>query len=165
MSALEKLNHFTTKINFGIEWIGMIAFVFMMLLTTADVIGAKVFLSPIPGSLDLMMLAQLVALSFALGASYLANRHVEVEFFTPLLPKLLQQLVAVIIKFFVLLLFALMTWRMYLYAFDLKEYTEVSPTIRIALYPFAYAATIAFIPATVASLVKFLQSIAEVFER
>ena len=51
----------------------MIAFVFMMLLTTADVIGAKVFLSPIPGALDLMMLAQLVALSFALGASYLVQ--------------------------------------------------------------------------------------------
>jgi len=164
MSALEKFNRFNSKINFGVEWIGMIAFVFMMLLTTVDVVGAKAFLSPIPGALDLMMLAQLVALSFALGASYLANRHVEVEFFTPLLPKLLQRLVAVIVKFFVLLLFALMTWRMFVYGFDLKAYTEVSPTIRVPLYPFAYAATIAFIPATIASLIKFLQSIVEVFK-
>lgn len=164
MSALEKFNRFNIILNFGVEWIGIVAFVFMMLLTTADVIGAKVFLSPIPGALDLMMLAQLIALSFALGASYLANRHVEVEFFTPLLPKLVQRLVAVVVKFFVFALFALMTWRMFVYGFDLKSYTEVSPTIRLPLYPFAYAATIAFIPATLAALAKLSQSIVEVFK-
>ena len=164
MSALEKFNRFNIKINFGVEWIGIIAFVFMMLLTTVDVIGAKIFLFPIPGALDIMELAQLVALSFALGASYLANRHVEVEFFTPLLPKWLQRIVAVVVKFFVLALFALMTWRMFAYGFDLKNNTEVSPTIRLPLYPFAYAATIAFIPATLASLAKFLQSLVEVLK-
>ena len=164
MRPLEKFHRFNIVINFSVEWIGIIAFVFMMLLTTVDVVGAKIFLFPIPGALDLMMLAQLVALSFALGASYLANRHVEVEFFTPLLPLLVQRLVAVIVKFFVFLLFVLMTWRMFVYGFDLKVYTEVSPTIRIPLYPFAYAATIAFIPATIASLAKFLQSIVEVFK-
>ena len=102
MSAIEQFNRFNAKINYGIEWIGIIAFVLMMLLTTADVIGSKFFLSPIPGSLDMMMLAQLVAISFALGASYIADRHVEVEFFVPLLPRVLQRLVAIIIRFFVL---------------------------------------------------------------
>lgn len=111
MSAIERFNRFNTKINYCIEWIGIIAFVLMMLLTTVDVIGSKVFLSPIPGALDLMMLAQLVAISFALGASYVANRHVEVEFFVPLLPRLLQRLVSVIVKFFVLTLFILITWQ------------------------------------------------------
>ena len=164
MSVLEKFNRFNKTINFSVEWIGIIAFVFMMLLTTVDVIGAKIFLAPIPGALDLMMLAQLLAMSFALGASYLANRHVEVEFFVPLLPRLLQRLTAVMVRFFVLALFVLMTWRMFAYGFDLKTYTEVSPTIRIPLYPFAYAATIAFIPATLVSLAKFYQSIVEVFK-
>lgn len=165
MRAIEQFNRFNAKINYCVEWIGIIAFVLMMLLTTVDVIGTKVFLAPIPGSLDLMILAQLVAISFALGSSYVANRHVEVEFFVPLLPGLLQRLVAVIIKFFVLALFILITWQMFVYGSDLKNYTEVSPTIRIPLYPFAYAATIAFIPATLASLGKFLQSIVEVFKK
>jgi TRAP-type C4-dicarboxylate transport system permease small subunit len=164
MSAFRNTNYYIAKLNVYIECVGIIAFVFMMLLTTVDVIGAKIFLYPIPGALDIMELAQLVALSFALGASYIARRHVEVEFFTPLLPERLQRIVAVVIKFFVFTLFVLMTWRMFVYGFDLKTYTEVSPTIRLPLYPFAYAATIAFIPATLASLAKFYQSIVEVFK-
>jgi len=165
MTTFRKIDYYIAKLNVYVECIGMVAFVFMMLLTTVDVIGAKAFLTPIPGALDLMMLAQLVALSFALGASYVARRHVEVEFFTPLLPLSLQRLVAVLIRFLVLALFVLMTWRMFAYGSDLKTYTEVSPTIRVPLYPFAYAATIAFIPATIASLSKFVQSIIEVFKK
>jgi TRAP-type C4-dicarboxylate transport system permease small subunit len=165
MAAFEKFKRFNEKACIGVEWVGLIAFVFMMLLTTVDVIGAKIFLAPVPGSLDVMMLAQLVSMSFALGASYLANRHVEVEFFVPMLPKSIQRLAACLIYFIMLLLFVVMTWRVFAYAHDLMVNGEVSPTIRVPLYPFVYGAAVAFVPACLVALAKFFQSIIEVVKR
>lgn len=165
MAVLEKLNRFNNKVTTSIEWIGLVAFVFMMLLTTGDVIGAKIFLVPVPGSLDLMNLAQLIGMSFALGASYHTNRHVEVEFFVPLMPKVLQRLSACLVRFLMVVLFIVMTWQLFVYAQDLKAYGEVSPTIRLPLYPFVYGAAVAFIPACLVALTKFFQSIGEVLKR
>jgi TRAP-type C4-dicarboxylate transport system permease small subunit len=165
MAVLEKFNRFNEKVTTGIEWVGLVAFVFMMLLTTVDVIGAKIFLAPVPGALDLMDLAQLTGMSFALGASYYANRHVEVEFFVPLMPRFLQHLSACLVRFLMVVLFIVMTWQLFGYAQDLKAYGEVSPTVRIPLYPFAYGAAVAFIPACLVSLAKFTQSLVEVLKR
>jgi TRAP-type C4-dicarboxylate transport system permease small subunit len=162
MGRLEGFKRVNEKFSDIVEWIGIAAFVFMMLLTSADVIGAKVFLSPIPGSLDLMMLAQLIAMSFALSASFIASRHVSVEFFVPLLPKLLQNIIDVFVHLLVLVLFILMCWRLYAYGINLKTYGEVSPTIRIQLYPYVVGAAFAFIPATLAALGNFLQALIEV---
>lgn len=142
---------------------GIIAFLFMMLLTAADVIGAKVFLKPIPGAIDLMMVAQLICISFALSASFIAERHVAVEFFVPLLPKTLRRITAVSIHSLVFILFAVMTWQVFVYGYDLKSYGEVSPTIRIQLYPFVYGAAAAFVPACLAALFNIVQSLVEVF--
>lgn len=165
MSFQEKLERFNEKISDGAEWIGAVAFVSMMLLTTADVIGAKIFKNPIPGALDLMMLAQLLCVSFALAASYIANRHVQVEFFMPLLPKPFRRIAGFCIQCLVLLFLVTMTWQMFKYGHELKLYGEVSPTIRIAVYPFTYAASIAFIPACLVSLSKVIKSFAKVLEK
>ena len=164
MHSVRKSNYYLTRLNYSLECISMIAYIFMMVLTTADIIGAKLFLAPIPGALDMMMLAQLIMLSFALGGSYIAGKHVEVTFFVDLLPELIKRLIAVAIKFLMLLLFVLITWRMLLYGLDLKNYNEVSPTVRLALYPYAFAAVIAFIPATLAALIELIQAIIAVVQ-
>ncbi|MFZ7127666.1 MAG: TRAP transporter small permease [Desulfobacterales bacterium] len=165
MGTLKKFDRFNERFSTGIEWVGVVAFVSMMLLTTVDVIGSKLFLAPVPGSLDLMMLAQLTAISFGLGASYVVNRHVEVEFFMPLLPRMTRRIAGCIVQFLVLSLFIIMTWQIFVYGADLRTYGEVSPTIRFPLHPFAFGAGIAFIPATFVALARFLHSLAEVFKR
>ena len=63
-----------------------------------------------------------------------------------------------------LLLFIVMTWQLFVYGRDLKLYGEVSPTVRIPLYPFTYAAAVAFIPACLIALAQWLQTIIEVFK-
>ncbi|MEJ2156727.1 MAG: TRAP transporter small permease [Desulfobacteraceae bacterium] len=164
MAILDNFKRFNEKVSTGFEWFGLAAFLLMMLLTTVDVIGAKLFLRPVDGSLDLMMILQLVAMSLALGTSYITGRHVQVEFFTPLLPKLVQRINRCFIRSLMLLLFIVMTWQLFVYGNDLKLYGEVSSTIRIPLYPFTYAAAVAFIPACLAALAKWIQAIIEVFK-
>ena len=84
MSVLEKFNRLNHKISFGVEWVGLAGLLLMMAITCIDVIGAKVFKTPFPGALDLVMIAQLLAVAFAVAGSLLLGRHVEVEFFVPL---------------------------------------------------------------------------------
>lgn len=146
-----------------VENVGLLAFLCMMLLTTVDVVGAKVFLKPVPGSLDLMMLAQLISMSFALGASFVAHRHVTVEFLMPLFPKPIQKICRCLIDVLVFALFVTMAWQLFMHGFDFKTYGEVSPTIRIPLYPIVYGAAAAFIPACIAALLNLIQSLTEVF--
>jgi TRAP-type C4-dicarboxylate transport system permease small subunit len=163
MGFLKTIKRWNDSVCKVVESMGLVAFLFMMLLTTVDVIGAKAFLKPVPGSLDLMMLAQLISMSFALGASFIAHRHVTVEFFVPLLPKALQKISACLVHGLVLALFVLMAWRLFVHGLDFKTYSEVSPTIRIQLYPFVYCAAAAFLPACIAALLNLIQALTEVF--
>lgn len=164
MAPLNKLEWFNDKVSTGFERIGLAAFILMMLLTTIDVTGAKLFLKPVNGALDLMMILQMLAIGFALSTSYIGNRHVQVEFFTPLLPRMARRIIALFIQTLMLLLFIVMTWQLFVYGRELQQYHEVSATVRIPLYPFTYATAAAFIPACLAALAKWLQSIIEVFQ-
>jgi len=159
MSILERLKSVNDRLSFLVEWIGFAGILTMMFVTCIDVIGAKVFLLPVPGSIDIIMISQLVAISFAIAASLILGRHVEVEFFVPLLPKTLQNIIHCIIQFLCLFLFIMICWRLFGHAYSLYSGNEVSPTLRIPMYPFAYGAGFACIPVCLFYLLGFITSI------
>jgi len=165
MTGLEKFEKFNHKISMGIEWVGLAALLLMMVITTLDVLGTKLFLVPVFGALDIMMIAQLVAMTFAAGATLIVGLHVTVEFFVPLLPARLQDLIDCIIYLLGLILFVLVVWRLCLYSYDLQIEGEVSSTARIPFYPFAYGATLACIPVCLIYACYFLKSLLKVFKR
>ena len=163
MNALAKFETFNRKISEGIEWIGLFAIVLMMLITTLDVLGAKLFKMPIFGALDVMMIAQLVAMSFAAAITLIINRHVQVDFFVMLLPKRVQAMVDCLVNLLGLFLFVLIVWRLLHYGYDLQTGGEVSSTARIPLYPFAYGAALSFIPVCLVYICGLLSSALRVF--
>ena len=164
MTSLSKFEKFNHKLSMGIEWVGLVALLLMMLITTIDVIGAKIFLIPIYGALDVMMIAQLVGMSFAIASALILGRHVQVEFLVMLLPKRVQTGVDCIVNFLGFILFVLIVWRLGIYAYDLQIQGEVSPTARIPLYPFAYGASFACIPVCLIYGCKFITSILKVLK-
>jgi TRAP-type C4-dicarboxylate transport system permease small subunit len=165
MPRLQRFETFNEKISLGIEWVGLIGFLVIMVITTIDVIGAKAFLRPVFGALDIVMQAQLVAMSFAAAATLITGRHVAVEFFVPLLPKRLQKVVAVFVNLVGLALFAILAWRLTEYAYALQMDNEVTPTARIPLYPFAYGAAFACMPVSLVYLCYLLESLVQLVKR
>ena len=165
MTVLEKFEQFNRKISMAIEWVGVAAIVLMMLITTIDVIGSKLFLAPVFGALDIMMLAQLVAMTFAAGATLIVGLHVTVEFFVPLLPKRIQSIVDCLIFFLGFVLFVLIVWRLLLYSYDLQLQGEVSSTASIPFYPFAYGAALACVPVCLIYLSRLMESFLKVFKK
>ena len=143
---LQKFEKFNRIISLWIEWIGFGALFLMVVLTCVDVIGAKVFRAPVFGSLDVMMLAQLIAISFGVSMGLILGRHVRVEFFVILLPKRIMSFVDSFVNFLGLVLFVLIVWRLFEFGHHLQIGGEGSATARIPLFPFAYAAAVGCIP-------------------
>jgi TRAP-type C4-dicarboxylate transport system permease small subunit len=91
--VLSKFERFNRRLSGWCEWLGVAAMLLMMVITCTDVAGAKVFLSPLLGAIDIVMLAQVVAISFAASMALIIGRHIQVEFFFNLLPRRAQAII------------------------------------------------------------------------
>lgn len=158
MTFLEKFERFNRRLSAWFEWVGLCGLLAMMVVTCVDVFGAKLFLTPLYGALDIVMLAQLVAVSFGTAYALIIGRHVSVEFFVMLLPERLQAAAEIVVSFLGLAFFALIVWRLSAFGFSLQTGGEVSATIRIPLYPFAYGVAFASIPVSFVYLAGILQA-------
>ncbi len=165
MPILEKFDRFNQKVSFWIEWVGLAGILMMMSVTCVDVVGAKVFRLPVPGALDIVMMSQLLSVAFAVAATLILGRHVEVEFFVPLLPRTLQTIIDTIVHFLCLLLFILICRQLFAYGYFMQTGHEVSPTLRLPLYIFAYAAAVSCIPVCLVYLHRFLLSATRIFKK
>lgn len=159
MIFLEKFDRFNRRLSGGFEIIGLVGLLVMMVITCLDVFGGKMFQTPVYGALDIVMLGQLVAISFATAYALIIGRHVSVEFFMVLMPERLQAIIDVVISFFGLLFFILIAWRLIVYGHSLQIGGEVTATISIPLYPFAYGIAVASIPVALIFLAQMLKAI------
>ena len=110
MPFLDKFDGFNRRLSGWFEWVGLGGLLVMMTVTCIDVVGAKIFRSPLYGALDIVVLAQMVAVSFATAFALVLGRHVSVEFFMMLLPERLRALIETVISFFGLLSYSLCQW-------------------------------------------------------
>jgi TRAP-type C4-dicarboxylate transport system permease small subunit len=159
LDTLDKINRLISQLA---ELIGFAALFLMVVLTCVDVLGTKLFRLPVPGSLDIMALLQVVAISFAASMALIQDRHVEVEFFVMLLPRRLQGVVASLVKLLCLGLFALIAWRLFVHGSHLQAGNEETPTIRIPTAPFSYACAAAMVPVCLVYLQQFFTSLRKV---
>jgi len=164
MMRLNTFEKFNRKFSMSIEWVGLAALLLMMLITTIDIIGAKMFRVPIFGVLDAMMILQLVGMSFGVASALVLGRHVQVEFFVMMLPKRIQAAVDCIINLLGFVLFVLIVWRLGVYAHGLQIDGEVSSTARIPLYPFVYGAAFACTPVCLIYATTFVKAVPKVFK-
>lgn len=121
----------------GFNSVACSAIIIMMALTCADVV-LRFFRYPIPGTYEIIGFLGAVLISFSLAYTSVEKSHIIVELFVNPLP---ERIKAVIDAFGALLglgLFAIVTWQSVLYAMELKRSKEVSMTLQMPLYPFAY---------------------------
>jgi TRAP-type C4-dicarboxylate transport system permease small subunit len=162
---LRKLEEFNRSLSGWLEWIGLAGLLIMMFITCIDVIGAKAFLKPVFGAIDIVVLGQIVAISFAAAFSLLLGRHVQVEFFVPLLPRRVQTVTESIVSLFGLTLFILIIWRLCAYGYSLQTGGEVSATARIPMAPFAYGIALASLPVCMVFFLEFLNSLIRIVKK
>ena len=156
---LDKFEKFNHRLSSWCEWLGLAAMLLIMVITCIDVLGAKLFLSPLLGAIDMVMLCQIVAISFSAAMALILGRHIQVEFFFNLLPRRTQMVVNSLVLLLSLGLFIVIIRRLCALGRSFQSSGEYSATAYIPLYPFAYAVALAFIPVCLILLLEFIKSL------
>lgn len=162
---LNKFEKFNRQVSSGFEWIGLIALLLIVAVTCVDVVGSKVFLWPVPGSIDITGLAQIVAIAFAVAFTHIIGRHVRVEFFVDKLPGRAQGVINSFISILMLAFFVLIVWKSFVLGQTLQTGGHTSLSARIPLYPFAYLIALASIPVCLVFLAEFLRSLVQAVKK
>lgn len=145
-SFFMRLSNLHQKMSSWAQTIGIVGLVLMMVITFVDVIGSKIFLAPIFGSVDMIMIVQVVAMAFAASMTAIRGMHLRVDFFLLVMPASMRRVVEAFDFLISFLFFVVLSWRFFLHAYSFQTGGEVSPTARIPLFPFTYAVAIACIP-------------------
>ena len=112
--------------------VGAACLVGMTFLTCADVVG-RFFGHPIFGSVEIVGFMAAISVAMALPYTHQSGGHIGVEIVVRLLPQRLQRVIDVCTNTLALLLFAVVTWRMVLYARTMRTSGEVSMNLELPI--------------------------------
>lgn len=163
MKWLNQLDKFTKGFSRSLELIGVIGLLLMFLSNFVDVVGAKLFLWPLPGSTEIISFSQVVAIAPAIAFTLILGRHIRVEFIIDRFPKRMRAVIMSISSFMSLILFVLILWQSYLYGQSLQKAGEIGSTSHLPFFPFAYLIAFCCIPVCLAFLMEAIKSLAEAF--
>lgn len=161
--AVQTLEGFTRRWSSRLETLGVLGILLMFLVNLVDVVGAKLFTWPLPGSIEIISFSQIVAIAPTIAFSVILGRHIRVEFIVSRFPSRLRAVIGAVSSFLSLTLFLLLLWQSSLYGLSLQKAGEIGSTSHLPFYPFAYLIAFCSIPVCLAFLVEMLKSLVEAF--
>lgn len=123
------------RVSAGLNGVSAAVIAFIMLLTCADVL-LRLFGKPIPGTYELVGYFGAVIVAFAMAWTSIERGHISVEMVVDRLPRRARHFVEALGAAAGAVLFGLLAWQCRIYAADLMESGEVSPTLGVATWPF-----------------------------
>lgn len=161
-SKIDKFENFVNSLSNWLNRVAGAALVAMLALIVADIIGAKLFKWPIPGGIEMVGFLGVLVIAFAIAQTQVLRGHIEVEFLVVRLPQTAQKIIAVVVYFLGMALFALLAWRSYDFAHTLQLKGEVSMTQEIPFYPFIYGIAFCSISVFLVLLMQCIRAVTNV---
>lgn len=134
METLEKISNFLNRLA-GI--IAGIILVFMILLTMGNIVLRRIWV-PIRGTYEIMGFAGAVITALAMGFTQKRREHIHVDILVSRFPLGLKKAVFAVNNGLCTLFFLVTAWFVGRRGMTLLETGEVSETLRMAYYPFAF---------------------------
>lgn len=128
----------------AMESVAGFALVFMMTLTTCDVI-LRGFGKPIIGTYEMVAFTGGVVIGFATPITSWMRGQIFVDFFYQKFPKVSQNVLNIFTRLLGIVLFAVISWNLMFMARDMYRSGEVSLTLQLPFYPVAYGIGFALI--------------------
>lgn len=141
-----------------VNWVSCAAIVLMMALTTLDVV-LRFFRHPIPGTYEIVGLLGAIAVSFSLAYTSIERGHIAVEVLVRHFSRKSQTLITAVNALIATVLFGIIAWQCARYAIELMQKGEVSLTVQIPVYPFAFGVAVGCALLCPVLLVEFLRSL------
>ncbi len=118
--------------------IGGASLFLMAVITLLDVIGSKMFHRPLMGSYEAVSLLQLVAIALGGAVALKEGKHVYVDILVESLGSKLRKVITISVNILSIFLFSVFTVVSFDYGTSLYKSGEVTGTVKIPLFPFAY---------------------------
>ncbi len=134
MEAIDKISDFLNR------WAGIIAgiiLVFMILLTMGNIVLRRVWV-PIRGTYEIMGFAGAVITAMAMGLTQKKREHIHVDILVSRFPRVVKKVVFGVNTALCSAFFLVAAWFVVQRGMTLFETGEVSETLRMAYYPFAF---------------------------
>ena len=152
------LGKFALALNRLLMAVGCGLLIVMIFLTCANIFLRTIW-APVQGTYELMGYFGAVLTAFALGYTQLHRGHISVDLvvlgFSPTTRKILEGINSAVCMIF----FALVSWRITMYATNLWRTGEITETLRIVYYPFVYGVALGCATLSLIFLISLLQSI------
>lgn len=116
----------------------------MTLLTCVDVVGRKLG-HPIFGSVELVGFMATLAAAFALPYTHRVKGHIGVEIVVQNFSEKTQSIFSLCTNMLALVFFALVTWRMFIYANTLRKSGEVSMNLKFPEHLIVFMVAVSFL--------------------
>ena len=158
MRALDKISNFLNQV---LLWMAGFFLVAMILMTGANIV-IRIFWMPLRGTYELMGYFGAIVTAFALGYTQVGRGHIAVDILVLRFSQKTQKILNGINYFICMGFFAVIGWRITLYAETLRTTGEVTETLRIIYYPFTYGVALGCV---ILSLVFLIDSVKSVIER
>jgi TRAP-type C4-dicarboxylate transport system permease small subunit len=117
--------------------IALCALTFIMLLTVSDVV-LRFFRHPIVGTFEVVGFCGAIVIGFALPLTTWQRGHIFVDILTQKMSKGAKKWLDLSTRVLCIALFAVIGWNLFIYSHKLMTSGEVSLTIQLPFYPFAY---------------------------
>ena len=159
-----KLDKFEKVVNMTSSWLNGIAgagLVAMLALIAADIVGNKVFNSPVPGAIEFVGYFGVIVIAGSIAHTQVLGGHIEVEFLVRRLSRRAQNVIVSIVTLLGIVLFAVIAWRSIDYGIKLQLSGEVSMTQEIPFYPFVHFIALCAIWVCLVLIVQLFKNIIE----
>ncbi|MGD9034274.1 MAG: TRAP transporter small permease subunit [Desulfobacteraceae bacterium] len=153
MRALEKISNFLNQV---LLWMAGFFLVAMIFMTGANII-IRIFWMPIRGTYELMGYFGAIVTAFALGYTQVGRGHIAVDILVLRFSKRARRILNGINYFICMVFFAIIAWRIAIYATTLWKSGEITETLRIIYYPFTYGVSLGCFILSLVLLVDLLK--------
>lgn len=138
MKIILTIVHTVSKLENSISGIALI---FIMVLTSADVV-LRLFKIPITGTYEIVSLLGAIVIGFAIPITSWIRGHIFVDFIIQRFPQRRRDLVNIFTRLLGIGLFFIAGWNLILVGIDLNSTGQVSLTLQLPFYPIAYGLAI-----------------------
>ncbi len=119
----------------------------------------RAFGAPFPGAIEIVAWLAALTSGLALGYTQVHRGHVAIALLVERWPKRVQAALEAVISLLAMFLFAVVSYRLMVYAARLAEVGSLSETMKLPYYPFVYALAIGFVSLTLALLFDVWRSV------
>lgn len=130
-SAREGLSTFAALVLGGI-----------MMVSVIDVVGRYLLNRPLPGSSEITEILMAILIYAGLPIVSYRNAHIAIDLLDTVTPKTLIRIRGVIVSLLSTFVLAVIAWRLWVYADQIRVYGDVTEYLKLPLAPFAYCMSV-----------------------